>query len=150
MSVNLSHSILSFEAGDVIFKDGDMRRYLYIVQKGQIAIFKETKTGERISLGLIGSGEYLGETGLLDGKLAHATWAVALTDLELIAIPAELILEQIKSVPPWMISLTRGMAQKLRHMNDLVRRNRLNDQSLDTAILAVAEKSSKKALKQSE
>jgi CRP-like cAMP-binding protein len=132
-----SHSVQKFPAGATIFKDGDSRQFLYIVQKGQIAIYKITATGERLPLGLIGSGEYLAETGLMDGKAIHATWAIALTDVDVIAIPSDLILEQLKAVPPWLVALTRGLSQKLRHMNELVRRNKLTDESLDTAMLAV-------------
>ncbi len=139
MAGALKHTLQKFEAGAIIFKDGDFRQHLYIVQKGQLGIFKLSAKDERLPLGIIQSGEYLGETGLLDGKTNHATWAMALTDVELIAIPANSILEQLKTAPPWLVALTRGMSQKLRRMNDLVKRNRLTDESLDTAIMAVFE-----------
>jgi len=58
VAVPLSHSIQKFPAGATIFKDGDARQFLYIVQKGQIAIYKVTAAGDRLPLGLIGSGEY--------------------------------------------------------------------------------------------
>lgn len=133
------HSVQKYPADAIIFKDGDARRFLYIVQKGRIAIYKVSAAGERLPLGIIGSGEYLAETGLLDGKLTHATWAVALTDVEVIAIPSELILEQLKHAPAWLVSLTRGLSQKLRQMNELIRRNRVADESLDSTMLNIQE-----------
>lgn len=136
MSDGLNHSTLQFAAGDVIFKDGDLRTSLFIVQKGQVAIFKITPTNERIPLGIVSSGQYLAETGLIDNKRFHATWAVALTDVELISIPSAAIMEQLKTAPQWLVSLSRGLAQKLRRMNDIVRKNKLTDESLDNAILA--------------
>ena len=136
MSIGLHHSVVIYPASTVIFKDGDTRNAMYIVTKGQIAIFKITPQNERIPLGIVGSGEYLAETGLLDNKPTHATWAVALTDVELICIPAEAILEQMKTAPQWLVALSRGLSQKLRKMNDIVRRNKLSDNSLDHAMEA--------------
>ena len=143
MAVPLNHSIQKYSAGSVIFRDGDSRQFLYIVKKGQIAIFKVTAAGERLPLGMVGSGEYLAETGLIDGKAIHATWAIALTDVEVIAIPSDPILEQLKTVPPWLVALTRGLSQKLRNMNELVRRNKLTDESLDDAMIAVQDNDKK-------
>jgi len=137
MAAALKHSLQKFESGAVLFKDGDFRQFLYIVQKGQIGIFKLSAKDERLPLGIIHSGEYLGETGLLDGKTTHATWAVALTDVELIAIPSASILEQLKTAPTWLVALTRGMSQKLRRMNEVVKRNHLTDETLNIAIQAV-------------
>lgn len=143
MPDGLKHTTLTYPAQSVIFRDGDLRTHLYIVQKGQIGIVKFTPQNERIPLGIIGSGEYLGEAGLLDGKSSHSTWAFALTDVELIAIPVAAIREQLKHAPQWLVALCRGSAQKLRRMNDLVRRNKLTDDSLDTAIMAIQENDQK-------
>jgi CRP-like cAMP-binding protein len=137
MADGLKHSVQTYGAGSIIFRDGDFRQFLYIVHKGQIGIFKVTPQGNRLPLGIINSGEYLGETGLLDSKTNHATWAIALTDIEVIAIPESLIHDQLKTAPQWLVALTRGMSQKLRRMNDLIRRNKLTDDTLDKAILAV-------------
>lgn len=143
-AVGLKHSLQKYPSGAVLFRDGDQRAFLYIVQKGQVAIYKVASSGERLPLGIVGTGEYLAETGLLDAKDNHATWAVALTDVEVIAIPSDLILEQLKAVPPWMVALTRGLSQKLRHMNDLIRRNGLTDDSLEKAMAAVQQNARKK------
>jgi CRP/FNR family cyclic AMP-dependent transcriptional regulator len=137
MTTALKHSVEAYPAGSVIFRDGDARLFLYIVQKGQIAIFKTTPQNERIPLGIVGSGEYLAEIGILDNKASHGTWALALTDVEIIKIPNDAFNEQLKNAPPWLVAMAKGLSQKLRRMNDLVRRNRLADDSLDSAILAV-------------
>lgn len=148
MGFTVQPTNLSYPVGSVIFKEGDHREYLYIVKSGQIAIFKLTAQNERIPLAIINSGEYLGETGLLDGKQTHATWAYALTDVELIAIPADAINDQLKTVPQWLIALCRGMSQKLRSMNDLVKRNRLSDNSLEEAMQAALENANRNKKKQ--
>jgi CRP/FNR family cyclic AMP-dependent transcriptional regulator len=144
MTTSLKHSIEPYPAGSVIFREGDARLFLYIVQKGQIAIFKITPQNERIPLGIIGSGEYLAESGILDNKATHGTWALALTDVEIIKISNDAFNEQLKNAPPWLVAMAKGLSQKLRRMNDLVRRNKLADDSLDTAILAAQENDKKR------
>lgn len=144
MTTPLKHSEVKFEAGSIIFKEGDLRQELYIIKSGQVAIFKMTPQNERLPLGIINSGEYLGETGLLENKPRHGTWAVALTDVEAICISAEAINEQLKSAPPWLVALCKGLAQKLRGMNDLVRRNKLADDSLDKTMIAIGDNEQKK------
>ena len=139
MSPPSHHSLQKFNQGDTIFKDGDPRSHLFVIQKGQIAIFKVAADGARLPLGLVGSGEYLGESGLIDDKPSHNTWAVALTDVEVIAIDVTSIREQLKSAPPWLVALTKGLAQKVRKMNEVVRRNKIEDESLKNAMIAVAE-----------
>jgi CRP-like cAMP-binding protein len=135
--------ILNFPADKIIFREGDFRTYLYIVQKGQIAIYKMSYKNERLPLGIISSGEYLGETGLLDLKPQHSTWAQALTDVELIAIPVSGIIDQLKSAPSWLIALSRGLSQKLRRMNDLVKRNGVSDEDLINTFIAIHENDEK-------
>lgn len=137
MNEGQKHIVISYPAGAVIFREGDFRTHLYIVQKGQIGILKFAAQNERIPLGIVSSGEYLGEAGLLDDKTSHGSWAIALSDSELIAIPVAAIKEQLKSAPQWLIALMRGNAQKLRRMNDLVRRNKIADESLDAMIMTI-------------
>ena len=144
MSTGIKHSEVKFAAGAVIFKDGDPRRALFIVKSGQVAIFKLTAQNEKIPLGIVGSGEYLAETGLLEGKSNHSTWAVALTDVDAISIPSEAIEEQLKTAPQWLVALCKHMSKKLPLLNDLVRRNKLNDESLGGAMNAVEENDRKK------
>ena len=132
----LGHKTVRFQAGTTLFRDGDARLSLYIINSGQIEIYKMTADGFRLPLAIVGSGEYLGETGLLDGHPFHASSAVALTDVEAIEIPASAIQAQLKLAPAWLVALTKGLAQKLRRTNDLIRRNRVADEKLTDAVEA--------------
>lgn len=144
MAVGIRHSVVQFSQGSVIFRDGDPRQALYIIQKGHIAIYKLDKNGERIPLGIVGPSEFLGEDGLLDNKPRHGVWAVALDDCDAIKIPVDAIEEQLKSAPQWLVGLAKGLAQKLQHMNDLVRRNQITDENLDKVMEVMRENDKKR------
>ena len=135
---------VKFKAGQIIFHENDPVRALYIVQSGQIEVFRRVNSGPRILLGLIGSGEYLGELSVISENPFHSATAVALTVSEVIRIPVDAINEQLKDVPPWLVALTRGLGNKLRRANEVLRRNGVVDDQLETAIYSVLENERKK------
>lgn len=128
-----------FPAGHVIFRDKDPRQFLYIIKSGQIEIFKLDSKGLKIPLGIVASGEYLGELGMINELANHSTSAMALTEIEAIQISSETVQEQLKAAPSWLVALTKGLGVKLQHVNEILRRNGLIDDSLGTAVTTAAQ-----------
>jgi CRP/FNR family cyclic AMP-dependent transcriptional regulator len=67
-----------YEAGDVLFKEGDVGRALFILEWGQIEILRKNAAGKPMRLALLDSGDYFGEISLLDDQPRTAS-AVAVT-----------------------------------------------------------------------
>lgn len=130
---------VSFRAGDTIFAENDPCAALFIIKKGQIEVFRTVKDGPRILLGLVGSGEYLGELGILSEQPFHSATAIALTEVEAIRLPVAVINEQLKLAPSWLLGLTRGLGSKLRRANEVLRRNGVVDDILENTIQTVLE-----------
>lgn len=130
-----------FNAGDVLFRNGDARTALYVIKSGRVEISKTDASGARLPLGIVGQGEFLGETGLLDDHPYHGTWAIALSDVEAIRIPHESIAEQLEKAPQWLVSMAKGLADKLRRTNELIQRNGVADAKL----IDVADQAEEKA-----
>jgi NADH:ubiquinone reductase (H+-translocating) len=63
---------LHFEAGEDIFREGDVGDFLYIMVKGEVDILK-TKDGEFEKIATLHQGEYFGEMALLNEKKRNAT-----------------------------------------------------------------------------
>ncbi len=61
-----------FEAGDIVFRQGDKPDYLYLVLSGTAAIFKENKSYETF-LSYIGNGGFFGELALINDEPRSAT-----------------------------------------------------------------------------
>jgi CRP-like cAMP-binding protein len=52
-----------YEAGDVIFEQGDVGDCMFVVRSGQVEVVRD---GQRIAL--LGEGQYFGEAALLSGE----------------------------------------------------------------------------------
>ncbi len=66
----MSESVLqrqTYQAGDRIFKDGDEGNMAYVVQSGEVEIFK-TIDGQEVILGTVGQGGIFGEMALIDAQ----------------------------------------------------------------------------------
>lgn len=63
---------LHYEKGDIIFNEGDVGDYLYIIVSGTIEVLK-LKDNEFICIATLAAGEYFGEMALLNEKRRMAT-----------------------------------------------------------------------------
>ncbi len=60
------------EAGEILFRDGDEGELLYVVSRGELAVFKEVDGAER-ELAVLPAGSFVGELSLLNGEPRSAT-----------------------------------------------------------------------------
>ena len=67
--VNQAH----FEAGDFILHQGDVGDQFYVIVSGQVEVFRELPTGQKVHLARLGQGEYFGESALLTGRRRNAS-----------------------------------------------------------------------------
>lgn len=128
---------MKFKAGDFIFQEKMASSALYIIKSGQVQVFRYGKDREhRIPLGIVGSGEYLGELSLLQGQ-THVSNALALNDVVAVQLKKEVIDEQLKSSPAWLVGMVKGLVSKLQRTNEIVRRNNLVDETLSNTVTAI-------------
>ncbi len=100
-----------FKAGDVIFKQGDAARELFVVQSGEI----EIRLGNRLLETLSEYGIF-GEMALIGASPRSAT-AVARTDVKLVAIGERQFLFLVSNTPHFALNVMRVMARRLRATN---------------------------------
>lgn len=130
---------LEFKKGDFILREGANCDCLLVVKSGQIQIFKNGKNNLRIPLGIVQSGEYLGEMALISER-PHSANAIALTKTVCIKIPNSVLEDHLRDLPGWLVALTRGLVNKLNKTNDVLKRNGLIDDTLSTAVKAIVER----------
>lgn len=63
---------LHYEPGEVIFKEGDIGDYLYIIADGKVEVY-QTKDGTDKTIATLSKGEYFGEMALLNQKMRTAS-----------------------------------------------------------------------------
>jgi CRP/FNR family transcriptional regulator, cyclic AMP receptor protein len=122
----------SFPAGTRVFHEGDNSDACYIVKEGSFRVTREHTDGRAITLATLGPGEIFGELAMLDGDQRSAS-AEALTDGELLALPAGDVRSLLGRHPEIALKLVAGLVRRLRAANV-----RLTKQSFQTVPSRVA------------
>jgi CRP/FNR family transcriptional regulator len=122
----------TFPAGTRVFHEGDSSDACYIVKEGSFRVTREHSDGRAITLATLGSGEIFGELAMLDGDSRSAS-AEALTDGELLALPASDFRSLLARHPEIALKLVAGLVRRLRAANV-----RLTKQSFQTVPSRVA------------
>lgn len=121
-----------FEAGEVVFKEGDEGSTCYIVRSGRARAIREHPDGRSITLAHFGPGDIFGEMAMLDGERRSAT--VETTDAtEAIAILSTDMHRLLREYPDISVKLIAALGQRLRETNE-----RLARQSFQTVQSRVA------------
>lgn len=129
---------VEYKAGDYILREGAKCDALIVIKSGQVEIFRTSKD-KKVTLGIVQSGEYLGEMSLISDR-PHSANAVALTTTVCLRISSDAVEAHLKTLPSWLVSLTRGLVYKLHKTNEVLKRNGITDESLSTAVKAITEK----------
>jgi CRP-like cAMP-binding protein len=101
----------SFKAGGVIFREGDEARDLFVIKSGQVRIQIGNRTVTELAADSI-----FGEMALIDNEPRSAT-AVAVTDVELVAVSEKQFLFLVSQTPYFALKVMRVLAQRLRVTN---------------------------------
>lgn len=122
----------TFPAGTRVFHEGDDSDACYIVKEGSFRVTREHSDGRAITLATLGPGEIFGELAMLDGDQRSAS-AEALTEGELLALPANDVRALLARHPEISLKLVAGLVRRLRAANV-----RLSRQSFQTVPSRVA------------
>lgn len=121
-----------FEAGTVVFKEGDEGTTCYIVRTGRARAIREHPDGRSITLAHFDPGEIFGEMAMLDGERRSATVETT-EDTEAIAILSADMHRLLREHPDISVKLIAALGQRLRDTNE-----RLARQSFQTVQSRVA------------
>ena len=116
----MSETHISFEAGEVIFSEGDAGDSMYVVTEGLVEIQKHTSSGPLL-LSKLGPGEFIGEMAVIDKTRRSAT-AVAAEPTTLLVYPAQEIEQLIANHPSVGVRMIELLAIRLRKTNEKLKR----------------------------
>jgi len=105
-----------FEAGDIVFNEGDIGDVLYIIKKGSVKIFKKLESGEEKTLAVLKEQQYFGEMAILDDSTRSAS-ARAAEDSILLSVDKENFREVVKEFPEIAFEIFKVFSQRLREAN---------------------------------
>lgn len=105
-----------FAAGEEIFREGDQGDGFYVVGEGLVEISGLAEDKTRCSFAQFEAGDFFGEMAVLDDKPRSAT-ATAVTDVALLFIPREAMLELLTRSPALSLGLLREVSERLRRFD---------------------------------
>lgn len=120
------------KAGEILFNENDEAGSLFIIQKGQIRLFKPKGKGF-IELAVLRNGEVIGEMAYFDedgsGKKRSCS-AAALTGVEIIEISFAAFGKQMQSLNPWFKTIIHTLVTRLKKTNARVKELEDNQASI--------------------
>ncbi len=112
---------LSLKKDDVLFKEGDDTKGIYMIRSGKIEINKVTPDGWKQTLAVLATGNFFGELSILE-KRRHEAMAVAIEKTELLKLSKEEFEKMEKEDPALAFQIIKKLAlvmcKNLRRMNE--------------------------------
>ncbi|TSI10862.1 Crp/Fnr family transcriptional regulator [Lysinibacillus sp. BW-2-10] len=111
---------VSFTKGQRIYQAGEEVKNVYYIKEGLVKLADDAKDGHSVTIALLHPGQMFGFIDRLNGEVEHTRYAVALTDTSLIAIPAELLLQQRQEHSILEQSLVFTLIKQLSEAHELI------------------------------
>jgi CRP/FNR family cyclic AMP-dependent transcriptional regulator len=106
-------------AGATLQLEGDPAEAMYVVGAGRVKISRISAGGREQVLNIIGPGGHFNTVPIFDGGPCPAN-AEALSDVELLRLPRDPLLQVVDAHPALARALLREFTGRLRHLVDLV------------------------------
>ncbi|WP_437945976.1 Crp/Fnr family transcriptional regulator [Sorangium sp. So ce296] len=130
-----------FEAGDVIFREGEPGTEAYLLEEGRIRLIKKVRGAER-SLMVLKPGDLFGESALLGGAARWST-AIALSRGVALALDQGTLQNLVERNPAVALRIIKQLVGRLRDAEDQIEIMMLNDtqSKVVNALLKLAQQS---------
>ncbi len=122
----------SFQAGEVVFHEGDRSDTCYVIRIGHVRAVREHAGGRMLTLATLGPGDIFGELAIFDEEERSAT-VETLEDSEVVAILAGDMRRLLREHGDIAVKLLAALSRRLRETNE-----RLARQSFQTVQSRVA------------
>jgi aspartate ammonia-lyase len=100
----------SFEPGELIFTEHSPRKHLFIIEHGEVELFKTTPQGEETRLSFFRERDFLGEGALMD-DYPHSTSARALLETRAFRISREAFFSMFEEHPAMAMKILSRVAR---------------------------------------
>lgn len=108
--------VLKLSEGEVLFREGELSREMYIVQRGTIEVFKKVE-GSTIVLAKVERGNMVGEMSLLE-SLPRSASARSIGETTLLVLDPGSFLLKIRRDPTFAFELMKQLSGRIRLTNE--------------------------------
>ena len=140
-------TLQSFQAGDLLFADGDECHGSFLLLEGQAKVFKYAETGREQIMGILGPGDYLAGVPAFDGRQYSAN-ATVLDPLRVLFLPRGPFLALLRRDPTLSFNLLTIFSHHLRRFAQLIETLSLKEVSgrIATYLLLLSHQSGDRAI----
>lgn len=109
-----------FDAGQVLFREGDAGAEMYVIQHGAVRLTREVD-GQPAEMAQLGKGDFMGEVALICGR-PHATTATAQQETRCLRLSVAHLEALIMQNEEAALRLVRGLTERLANSYDALTR----------------------------
>lgn len=109
-------STKSYEAGDVIFHEGDPGTYSFIIISGRVDIAKKVD-GRHVSIAELGENEIVGELAIFSNEPRSAT-VTAIGPTTIRIMTRKEIDRELEKLAPWVGNMVSGLSDRFIELNE--------------------------------
>jgi len=131
-SAKSSSGLRKLAPGEILFNDGEKANSLYIIQNGQLRLFKPKGKGF-IEIAVLRAGEVIGEMAYFDddGGGKRSCSVSAMVSSEVIEISFAAFSKTMSGLNPWFKTIINTLANRLRSTNARVKELESNSTSVN-------------------
>lgn len=111
---------------NIVFYEGDEPRFLYLLVKGVIKLYKTSSSHKEVVLKYFHSNELIGEVANFEG-IAYPATAKAYSDVEVLKIDFEKLKEIIFSNPNMAFNIQTSLIKKIKNLENIISTNLVLD-----------------------
>ncbi len=114
-----SRNVQSLGNHEIIFREGEPGRHMYVILEGNVEIRK--RTGEKTTRTMITlkTGDIFGEMAVVEGKGRSAT-AIAATDCRLLSLDEKAFYDLVQKNPDFAVKMIKTLSSRLRSADNLI------------------------------
>lgn len=127
---------VAFQAGETLFLENETSYHFFIIQSGQVEVFKMGAGGIKIPLAVVGEGTSIGEFAMID-RLPRSATARALTNVIAAKVSDQAYQQLLTDLPDWAVAVMRALVERLRQTNEIIRRSGIISKEVKKEIEAV-------------
>ncbi len=105
--------VREYQRDEIIFRQGDPNREIYLVLKGKVRVYKISPGGEETTIAILSTNDVIGELAALDNQPRSAT-AKAIGPVTLLTLAQSRLLHYMQTMPGLALGMSRVLAAKLR------------------------------------
>lgn len=107
-----------FPKGEVLFREGEAGKEMFVLQSGKIAISKRVRDAEKV-LATLGPGEFFGEMSIISNKPRNATATVS-EDAKLLVIDPKTFEGMIRGNSEIAVRMIKKLADRLSEADEQI------------------------------